>query len=108
VENLSERLNEIRKEKNRSVVEFAEELGISRSSLQSLLSGRGNPRIDTIEYIAQQLDVDALELLSPWGEEATQRQAQHLANVICSTARLTAVQRQELMASLLEISEMIG
>ena len=62
--NLADRLNEIRKSRNLSISEFAEELGIARSSLQSLLNGTGNPRADTIEYIANQLGTDPVWLLS--------------------------------------------
>ena len=62
--NLADRLNAIRKERNLSITEFSEELGIARSSLQSLLNGTGNPRTDTIEYIANQLGTDPVWLLS--------------------------------------------
>ena len=62
--NLADRLNEIRKARNLSIAEFAEELGIARSSLQVLLSGTGNPRTDTIECIADQLGIDPVWLLS--------------------------------------------
>ena len=39
-ENMALRLNEIRKERGLSITQFSEELGIARSSLQALLSGK--------------------------------------------------------------------
>lgn len=62
--NLAHRLREIRQQKGLSITEFSEELEIARSSLQSLLSGDGNPRTDTIEHIANRLGVDPISLLS--------------------------------------------
>ena len=61
--NLACKLKEIKAERGVSVTEFSEQLEISRSSLQSLLSCKGNPRIDTVEHIAQKLQIDPIVLL---------------------------------------------
>ena len=45
-ENLAHRLHAIRTERGMTITEFSELLGIARSSLQQILSGRGNPRMD--------------------------------------------------------------
>lgn len=71
--NLSAIMNVIRTSRNLSVTEFSEELGISRSYAQELLSGRGNPRMDTIEHIAARLRINPLVLLScPYSKEQTE------------------------------------
>ena len=63
-ENLAHRLHAIRTERGMTITEFSELLGIARSSLQQILSGRGNPRMDTVEHIARRLEMDPLSLLS--------------------------------------------
>ena len=63
-DNLARQLNEIRKARGLSITEFAEELNISRSTLQSILLCNGNPRTDTIEHIAEKLQIDPVSLLA--------------------------------------------
>lgn len=62
--NLSDSMTAIHANRRQTLTAFAKELGISRSSLQEILKGNGNPRIDTIEQIASQLRIDPLELLA--------------------------------------------
>lgn len=61
--NLSENLKAIRKSRKQSITEFADELCIARSSLQTILSGDSNLRMDTVNHIASKLNTDALTLL---------------------------------------------
>jgi len=61
---LGENLNRIRKEKGLSITEFSEVLNMSRSALQCILNGSGNPRCDTIDHIARQLHMDVTHLVS--------------------------------------------
>lgn len=49
---------------NMTKEECADALGIAKSSLQSYLNGTGNPRADTIEQIANSLNVSIAELVS--------------------------------------------
>lgn len=63
-ENLADKLKQIRKQRGLSITEFSEELGIARSSLQTMLNGTANPRADTIEVIAKRLGIDPVFLLS--------------------------------------------
>ena len=49
---------------NLTLAEFAERLGISRSSLQEYLKEDANPRIDTVELLAEKLGYTPLELMS--------------------------------------------
>lgn len=57
-------MNALRISRRQSITEFSEELGISRSSMQELLKGNGNPRMDTVEHIAQRLQIEPAALLS--------------------------------------------
>lgn len=61
--NLSANLNAIRRSRSLSISEFAEELCIARSSLQNILNGNCNLRMDTVSQIASRLDTDSLTLL---------------------------------------------
>lgn len=63
-ENLAAILQELKNQRGISTVAFADELGISRSSMQDYLSSKGNPSILTIEYLARKLDVEPLCLVS--------------------------------------------
>ncbi|MCQ4637161.1 helix-turn-helix domain-containing protein [Anaerovorax odorimutans] len=62
--NLATIMNAIRDTRDQTLTEFAKELDISRSSLQKILDGKGNPRIDTVEHLARHLDMEPLSLLS--------------------------------------------
>ena len=62
---LSIRLQEIREERGLSITDFSEELEISRTLLQAILSGKANPRADTIEHIAEKLQISPISLLVP-------------------------------------------
>ena len=62
-ENLSNNLMAIRRQKGLSQIAFAQQIGISKSTLQDLEKGR-SPRLDTVEYIAQHLDVPVCALIS--------------------------------------------
>ena len=72
-ENLSNLLNAVRKTRKLTITEFSEELDISRTSMQTLLSGKCNPRLDTVERIANHLKIDpALLVSSTFSEEQWQ------------------------------------
>lgn len=63
-ENFTNTISMIHTNQNKSLTEFADELCISRSSLQEILKGNSNPTLDTVEHIAKQLGFDPLALLS--------------------------------------------
>lgn len=58
-------MNTIRFSRKRSIAEFSEEIGISRSEMQKILKGTCNPCINTVEYIADRLGVHPSVLLFP-------------------------------------------
>lgn len=68
-ENLARHLHMIREQRGMTITQFSEQCGIARSSMQLILSGKGNPRLDTIEHIARRLDVSPLSLLSGQSED---------------------------------------
>lgn len=78
--NFSDSLAAIRTERRKSLSEFAEELAISRSSLQDILKGKGNPTLSTVEFISDQLEMDPLMLLSC--PESEVRAAVYLAHLL--------------------------
>lgn len=47
-----------------SVIEFAEELGIAQSSLQGYLKGTANLRVETIELLAEKMDIPVIDMVS--------------------------------------------
>lgn len=44
--------------------EFAQEVGIGHTTLQSLLAGRGNPNLETIELLAKGMKISPAQLVS--------------------------------------------
>ena len=76
---LALKLREIKEERGLSVVEFSEQLDISRSALQAILTCKGNPRTDTIEHIASRLGVSPISLLS--SQEEMKHSLQHFQKI---------------------------
>lgn len=59
-------------ERQLSLTEFSKELGIGKSSLQAYLNGQQNMRSDTIELIAEKLEITPAELVSYPAERSLQ------------------------------------
>lgn len=51
-----EQISLLRKRKSWTQDELADAVGISRGTIQSILSGKGSPRIEQLEAIAKALD----------------------------------------------------
>ena len=64
---MSERIKQIRKGKDISQEEFGNKIGITRSSVSLLESGRNNPSEQTIKLICQEFSVNELWLRSGQG-----------------------------------------
>ena len=67
-QNLSNTMKAIRSIRKISITEFSEEIGVSRSEAQGILRGTSNPRLDTIQCIADNLNIDPLVLISSSSE----------------------------------------
>ena len=63
-ENIAATIRTIMEQKQKSLTEFSEELGISRTALYDYLKARGNPSIDTIEQIAEKLEISPAALMT--------------------------------------------
>ncbi len=63
-ENIANILKAYKKEHNLSLLEMANELEISGSTLQDYLAGQGNPNVKTLEHIASKMKVSPQLLLN--------------------------------------------
>ncbi len=101
--NLAISLGQIRAQKGGSVSDFSEQLGIARSSLQMLLQGRGNPRLDTVEYIAEKLQVNPAVLLCGCDVQEQVLALEYLLRTINSVSRLSEERQRQLAILLREL-----
>lgn len=62
-ENLSAKLKALRALRGKSLEEFSEELQVSKTTLQEIESGKGNPTLVTLQLIAKNLGIPASALL---------------------------------------------
>lgn len=62
--NFSHNLTAFYRRHAKTLTAFSEELGISRSSLQEIMKGNSNSRLDTVELVAKALGTNPLLLLS--------------------------------------------
>ncbi len=104
-ENLADSIATIRRTQKKSLSEFAEELAISRSSLQDILKGKGNPTLSTVELVADQLDLDPLLLLSC--SEGKARVAARLSDLFDWFRQLPDDKQQEFVAAFNTILSML-
>lgn len=63
-QNIANNIRKIKTERKLTLDEYAVELGIARSSLMNYLNGTANPRADTIELLAESLNVSPGSLIS--------------------------------------------
>lgn len=94
-ENLSNLLSAVRTTRKLTLTEFAEELDISRTSLQTLLSGKCNPRLDTVERIANHLKIDPALLVSSSFSEEQWKVIFYLFNAIDAFSNLPDARKRE-------------
>ncbi len=92
--NLANILNTIRICRRQSLTEFADELEISRSHLQELLKQNANPRIDTVEHIAQKLGIDISVLISASFTDSQLQMIEYMLKLIEALSTLTPEKRR--------------
>ena len=63
-ENITAFMRRYKEEHHLSIVEFSEELGISKNTVVGCLNGTGNLQSDTIDIIAEKCGVSAAEMIS--------------------------------------------
>ena len=62
--NVSRNLKQTMLSRNRTLLEFADEISVSRSALRKYLDGSANPTADTLAVIAEKLEMAPAELIS--------------------------------------------
>ena len=92
----NEKLQELRKQKNLTQEELAEELYVSRTAISKWESGRGYPNIDSLKAISKYFSVSLDELLSSdeiltIAEEDNKQKEKHIRDLVfglldCSVA----------------------
>ena len=93
----------LKEDRNKSLDEFSAELEISRSALQEYLSGNGNPRVATINHIADKLGIDARFLVSGMFTDKQIKVFLQMLDVLKLTSGLSPVKRQRCAELLLEL-----
>lgn len=88
-------LNAIRISRGLSITAFAQELEIGRSTLEELLNGTANPTLDTLQHIADKLQIDPLALFSISGTKAQALLFQILVQMIDNTIPLSKEHQEE-------------
>lgn len=68
-------LNKILEERNISRMELCNILKMPSTTVYPILQGQGNPQINTVEKIAQQLQVRAIDLFTDFHPEEVQEEA---------------------------------
>lgn len=63
-ENIAATIRTVMERRHKSLTEFSEELGISRTALYDYIRGSGNPSIATLEQIATNLGVSPTALIT--------------------------------------------
>lgn len=62
--NISDFIRRYKEEHQMSISEMSKELGIPKSSVQLYLNGESNPRVDTLELLAERCEVSAAQIIS--------------------------------------------
>ena len=62
---MQNRIKQVLKEKNVTVSTLSEMIGITQPNMSSIITGKVNPSIDTLEKIALALSVPIAELFQP-------------------------------------------
>lgn len=105
-ENIAALLRWYKEVNNLSMNEFAEELGIAVSSLQSYLNGTSNPRAETLELLADKLHVSLTEMVS--GAAPEWKRAETVVRAASELSRLTPEKRQEGIRLFLELVKLFS
>lgn len=102
-QNLSDALNTIRTEQNLTLADLAGKLDIARSCLQQMLQGHGNPSLNTVERMSEQLKVDPVVLLSVSQQKS---QAEIFLHMMMYALQLPEQRQQALEELVMEIIQL--
>ena len=102
-QNMSNVIRTLKELNKKSMSEFAEELEISRSTLQEYLSGTGNPRLSTVEHLAKKLQINPIFLVSGLYENQQLEVILLLLNAIEPVAMLSKEKKERMAELIMEI-----
>lgn len=74
------RIKEVAKEKGISITELAQMVGVKQVTLSRTING--NPTIETLRKIAEALDIDVRELITPTKEKTTTATPLYIKNEV--------------------------
>lgn len=109
--NIAATLKNAMAERDLTLVEFAEEIGIARTSLQGYLKEKSNPRADTIELLSERLNISPSMLISgpdaelPVPEDVSENEIHPLLVPLLQQYRSVLVEIIRLSALLPEMPE---
>ena len=107
-ENMANVMRALKETRHKSLAELSEELEISRSALQEYLTGTGNPRITTVEHLAEKLGIDPVFLVSDSFNISQLEVLLLLFDTIQIVSDLPAPKRRRFAELLLEILSLWG
>ena len=105
-ENFSAQLKLLRAFHGETTAEFSSSIGIAKSSLQNFEAGEGNPTLDTISLIAQNLDVDEAVLISPPDNQLPLSKLDASRLLLASVPAFRTLRKERRSAALRLISEL--
>ena len=106
--NLGANIKRYRRQKGKSMEDFAEEICIARSTLQEMEAGRSNPRLDTLEVISKSLDVSPQLLLSSPSQIEMYAKEYALLEQIQAFAQLPEQEQREFIEKFLRLAELLN
>ena len=108
---LSISIRTLRRKRRASLEEFSEELGIGRSTLQDIEAEKSNATLDTVQQIADQLEVSPLTLLGELEHPACSQlewEAVRNLGIFCTLSReeqLLVMEKLQRLADILRQEE---
>jgi transcriptional regulator with XRE-family HTH domain len=103
---IAKNLKRAMQERGQTLLEFSEELGISRTAMQQYLRGTANPTVDTLATIAEQLGISLGELVS--GLPAGVMQAELVFRAAKEIGQLAPDQQMEGVSLFLALVELFS
>ena len=104
--NIARKLKATMEQRQKTVTEFSEEIGIPISSLKNYLRGRSNPRADTIALLAECLELTPAELISDLPGSTIQ--ADLVTRAAKEVGKLAPEQREEGVCLFLALVELFS
>ena len=105
---IGERIKEIRQEKNMTQKELGEKCGLADSAIRRYELGKANPKKETIQKIANALNIDPFEMATKVLEESINAKEQELFesyNQLNTAGQEKAVEQVKLLTKIPEYQQ---